>query len=151
MKMMKHVIDLNKQPLLVNSLEWVIDHKEGGLFEWDPKKVELALLEKQELRDGIDSYKIIEGLADKNPFNANLLDYLLEHPDLIPKQWEVELTEGWTREIFFWGTIYGRKGYRGFATYRIVRSLEWDGSSWKGSQREVWRQFYKHDPAIVMR
>ena len=31
--------------------------------------------------------------------NANVLDYLLEHPELIPKKWK-------KYRIVFWGTIY---------------------------------------------
>jgi len=31
--------------------------------------------------------------------NANVLDYLLAHPELIPEDWK-------NKYVFFWGTIY---------------------------------------------
>ena len=37
--------------------------------------------------------------------NANVLYFLLEHPEYIPEDWKPK--ENDPKEIYFWGTIYG--------------------------------------------
>ena len=97
----KHIIDLDGPPFVPDGWE-VVEHHQGGSFAWDPEKVMLYFSERQKRGDfrsysqGHDLRKEIEW---RHPFNANLLDYLLGHQDLIPKDWK----ERW---IFFWGTIY---------------------------------------------
>ena len=59
-----------------------------------------------------------EELKGKPVLNANVLDYLLKHPELIPEEWK-------GKAVFFWGTIY--RDSRGNL---CVRCLYWDGSRW---------------------
>lgn len=57
-------------------------------------------------------------LEDQPVLNANVLDFLREHPELIPDEWKGKFT-------FFWGTIYR---HRDGDLY--VRCLYWDGGRW---------------------
>ena len=113
----KHVIDLDADPFVPDG--WAVEeHQRGGSFEWSPEKVSLFLTEEQSngsYNQGNDLRKKLEG---SNPFNANCLDYLLAHPDLIPDEWKGK----WA---FFWGTIY-RHSFGDLC----VRCLRWDGDEW---------------------
>ena len=50
--------------------------------------------------------------------NANVLDYLLAHRELIPEEWK-------GNAIFFWGPIYRLSGGD-----LCVRCLYWDDDAW---------------------
>ena len=121
--MNKTFIDTNKEPFCPNSLT-IETHKKGG--EIDLGECSLYLSEKQK-NWYITGTELQRELEDKNPLNACVLDYLLEHTDLIPDIWK-------DKYIFFWGTIY-RHPY-GFL---CVRSLYWDGESW------YWNSFWLGD------
>ena len=113
--MKKHIINLAKTPFCPDGFK-IEEHIKGEKnFEWNASKVELFLSEKQKESyiKGIELRKEI-----KNPFNANLLDYLLAHPELIPEEWKGEV-------VFFWGTIY-----RVDDGFLYVRDLCWDGDGW---------------------
>ena len=113
--MKKHIINLAKKPFCPNGFK-IEEHIKGEKnFEWDASKVELFVSKKQKngYQKGTELRKEI-----KNPFNANLLDYLLAHPELIPEEWKDKV-------VCFWGTIY-----RDSDGYFCVRCLYWDGESW---------------------
>jgi len=110
----KHLIDLDAAPFTPKGWE-VEEHQNGGQFEWDVTKVNLY----QQNGKVIQGYKLREELQTKNPFNANLLDFLLAHPNLIPKGWKGNY-------VYFWGTIY-----RGRGDNLCVRSLFWGGGQWR--------------------
>jgi len=64
---------------------WRVDsHKRGGRFLWDPDKANYYLSE----------YKAARSLRKANgsppAFNANLLDFLLDNPQLLTPEWEQE-------------------------------------------------------------
>jgi hypothetical protein len=85
---------------------WKIEeHKKSGQLEWDPAKVQLYLSPNQKDGKWIEGNKLRQELADKPVLNANVLDYLLAHPQLIPEEWK-EDDNGNIRYIFFWGTTY---------------------------------------------
>ena len=121
-----HVVDLDADPFVPDG--WSVEeHQRGGSFEWNPEKASLFLTEEQSngsYNRGDDLRKKLEGM---NPFNANLLDYLLKHPDLIPDEWKGK----W---VFFWGTIY-----RFSSGFLFVRCLRWFGDEWH------WRYFWLDD------
>ncbi len=95
----KHLINLDADPFV--PVGWSVEeHQRGGMFEWDPTKVTFYISHKQET--GYKSIRVSElykELNDKHPFNANLLDYLITHPELIPEEWK-------GKHVYFWGTIY---------------------------------------------
>lgn len=96
----KHIVDLDAAPFLPNG--WTVEkHIKGGQFEWDPARI--ALCPDWQLQS----------------FNACLLDYLLAHPDLIPKECK-------GKRVYFWGTIY-HDSYGSL----YVRYLRWHGRQWR--------------------
>ena len=114
----KHVIDCDADPLVPNG--WTVEkHVKGGQMEWDPARVRLYLSESQWNNKAIRGNQLREELRGKLTYNANLLDYLLAHPELIPEEWKRRL-------VFFWGTIYCYPD-----SYLVVRYLYWSGGRWR--------------------
>lgn len=113
-----HTIDCNADPKIPYDGWKVEEHRRTGDFVWDPSKVTLYLSESQKNGKVIEGNKLRKELKDKPVLNANVLDYLLAHPELIPEEWK-------GKYIFFWGTIYrGSDGHLG------VRCLRWGGARW---------------------
>lgn len=115
-KMIERLIDCDSAPFVPDGLS-VEDHKKGGMFKFNPEKISLYLSKKQK-KGSIGGYDLRKELADKPVMNANVLDYLLARPELIPKEWK-------GKYIFFWGTIY-----RDSDGDLCVRYLGWNGSEW---------------------
>ncbi len=111
----EYLIDCDADPFILSGLT-VVEHKKGGLWKWNPL-LTLHLVEKQE-KGTISGDDLRKELSDLPVLNANVLDYLWEHPDLIPENWKGKV-------VFFWGTIYG-----GSDGKLYVRYLFWDGSRW---------------------
>ena len=132
---MKHIINLAKKPFCPK--DWTVEtHIKGDEdFEWNVSKVELFLSEKQK-----ENYQVGVELQKEiiNPFNANLLDYLLEHTELIPLEYK-------DKYVFFWGTIY-RHAYG----ILCVRCLRWSGGRWFWSYHWLGNDFHVNDPAAVL-
>jgi hypothetical protein len=70
----------------------------------------------------IEGTKLREELRAYNPSNANLLDYLLKHPHLIPEEWS-------SKYVFFWGTLY-----RNSVGNLYVRCLCWGRNRWEAGR-----------------
>lgn len=126
----KHVIDLNADPFVPHGWK-VEEHRKGGQFDWSADSLKFHLDPGQQDGKHIQGKKLRKQLRGKPVLNANVLDYLLKNPDLIPEDWK-EDEKGNTRYIFFWGTIY-RDSVGGL----YVRYLSWlvDG---KWGWRELW-------------
>ncbi|MDP3645911.1 MAG: hypothetical protein Q8R25_02390 [bacterium] len=118
----EHLVDLDADPFIPNGWK-VEEHQKGGQFKWDAAKIALYLSEPQKRGRGIEGNKLRNALKGQPVFNANLLDYLLKNPHLIPEEWK-------DKYIFFWGTIY-----RGSGGYLYVRYLYWYGGRWYWSNR----------------
>lgn len=116
-KLAEHVINCDADPFVPSGWK-VEEHQKGGSFKWDPKQVQLYLSPNQQNGKYIEGNKLRKELADKPVLNANVLDYLLAHPPLIPEEWKGEYS-------FFWGTVY-HDSLGGF----YVRSLCWRGGAW---------------------
>jgi hypothetical protein len=115
-KMIERLIDCDSAPFVPDG--WLVEeHKKGGLFKFDPAKISLYLSKKQK-KGSIDGRDLRKYLSNKQVMNANVLDYLLAHPELIPEEWK-------GKYVFFWGTVY-----RGPAGFLDVRYLYWYGSEW---------------------
>jgi len=132
----EHVNDCDAQPFVPDG--WSIEeHRKGDAFKWDPVKVSLHLDKGQQNGKWIEGHKLRKELANKPVLNANVLDYLLANPHLIPEEWKDTL-------VFFWGTIYrDRDGDL------CVRFLYWRSGRWRWSA--LWLDFDWHDrhPAAV--
>lgn len=141
-KTLEHVINLNAGPFIPNG--WSVEqHQQGGPFKWDPKAVELYLSEPQRKEKSIEGNKLRKELENKAVLNANVLDYLLAHPNLIPEEWKKD-EKNRTRYIFFWGTIY-RSSYGCL----YVRCLYWNDGRWHWSDDWLVRGWDVNDPAAL--
>jgi hypothetical protein len=129
-------IDCDAAPFVPDGWK-VEEHQKGGSFIWDASKVELFLSDSQKGGKTIEGNKLRKELAKKPVFNANVLDYLLKNPHLIPEEWK-------GKDVFFWGTIYrGRRG-------RIrVRGLGWYGGRWRGDAYWLDSGWSDDDPAAM--
>jgi len=106
--------DDTEKPRIIDGLE-IKEHKSLGKV--DLSKMKLFLSEGQ--RTGwIKKTELKKLLAGKKALNANVLDYLLEHQELIPQEWRGK----W---VLFWGTIY-----RNSDGDLFVRYLHWNGAEW---------------------
>lgn len=132
-----HVIDCDADPFVPDG--WSVEeHQKSGTFKWNAANVALHLDKGQKNGKYIEGNKLRKELAGKPVLNANVLDYLLAHPHLIPEEWK-------DKAVFFWGTIYR---YRGGLLY--VRYLGWDGDGWRWFA--IWLDYGWHDirPAAVL-
>jgi hypothetical protein len=141
----EHVINCDADPFnpWANDGFTIEEHQKGGQWKFDPKQVEFFLASGQKGGNVIESNKLRKELAKKLVFNANVLDYLLAHPELILNEWKTD-GNGNTRYTFFWGTIYrDRDG----GLY--VRCLCWVDGRWNWSIRWLFRGWGGNGPAAV--
>lgn len=117
----EHLIDTDASPFIPNG--WSVEeHNKGGFFMFNSGKGILYLSKKQK-KGSIGRYDLRKEL-NRSVMNANVLDYLLAHPELIPESWK-------SKNIYFWGTIYRCSGRRN------VRYLYWYGSKWYDNYRQL--------------
>jgi hypothetical protein len=122
-QVIEHLIDCDADPFVPDGWK-VEEHQKGGAFKFDASKVQFYLDKGQQNGKYIEGNKLRKALSGKPVLNANVLDYLLKHPELIPDDWKKD-ENGNTRYIFFWGTIY-----RSSDGLLYVRYLCWGGGRW---------------------
>ena len=133
----QHTIDCDATPFQPNG--WSVEkHIEGGQFEWNPTRVKLYLAKSQKHGKLVEGHKIRMALEGKLVLNANVLDYLLAHRELIPDEWK-------GKSIYFWGTIYRGSGGRLYARY-----LCWNNGEWGWGYGWIDCGFDENDPAAVL-
>lgn len=140
----EHVIDCDADPLIPFDGWKVEEHKKAGSLKWDATKVKFHLSDKQKNGKTIEGNKLRKELADMPVMNANVLDYLMRNPHLIPEEWK-KTEKGETRYIFFWGTIY-----RGSGGYLSVRCLSFDGGYWRSGSRWLGHVWIGSLPAALL-
>lgn len=110
----------------------VFEHKKDGQLRFNPSKINLYLSEKQSGDNSINGNKLHKELKNMPVLNANVLDYLLANPKIIPEEWK-------SKTIFFWGTIYNDYNGDLFVRYlcwclgKFVGDYRWLGKNWKVS------------------
>lgn len=126
----KHIIDCDAAPFVPKG--WAVEeHQEGGQFNFKELLVQLSLIEGQQTGtlEGNDIRKeLAMELPDKLSLNANVLDYLLAHSEIIPGYWK-------GKDVFFWGTVY--KDSEGDLCVRYLTRYDskWDWNyRWLGSE-----------------
>lgn len=132
----KHLIDCDASPFLPKGWK-VEEHHKGGQLEWNSENIALYLSEKQKNGSFIEGNKLRQELQDQPVLNANVLDYLLANPNLIPEEWK-------GKYICFWGTIY-RNGNGNLS----VRYLNWYGEQWYWYYYSLDSYFSGYLPAAV--
>lgn len=143
-QIVKHLIDLDADPFVPEG--WSVEsHQKAGTFEWDPTKVRFHLDERQKDGKWIEGYKLLKKLATEPVFNANLLDYLLKNPHLIPEEWKTCADGKTTRYTFFWGTVY-----RGRSATLCVRYLLFSRKQWYWSNRWLGNAWDGYNSAAVL-
>jgi hypothetical protein len=148
-------IDLDADPVFVPEGFEVIEHRLGGVLEWNPKKPQIELYLTPIQRKGIaDGCLVFEELKefDGTMANANLLDFFVNNlahkPWIMPDEWkQVELHQ--SKHILFWGTRYRFEGGV------CVRSLEWHADAreheWKSGYCWVDIPLNSQFPAAMIR
>lgn len=133
----EYIIDCDAAPFIPEG--WTVEeHKKGGIWKFDTSRISLYISKDQKNGNivGNEVQKELKGLA---VMNANVLDYLLAHPELIPEEWK----RG--KIILFWGTIY-----RDSAGELSVRNLSWDGGRWYWSYCQLSRYLNFSSPAALI-
>lgn len=136
-KGIEHIIDCDADPFIPSG--WSVEeHQKMGNIKFDASKVDLYLSRPQRKNNSIEGNKLREELKGKKVLNANVLDFLLKNPHLIPEEWK-------GKAVFFWGTIY--RNSRGFL---CVRYLYWDGSKWFWGDFWLGNDFHGDLPAACL-
>ena len=138
------LIDLDANPFVPYGWE-VRSHQKGGQFTWSPDKVRLHLSSSQRGKGRIDGDDLQKELEKERVMNANLLDYLLKNPDIIPESWKKD-DEGNMLLSFFWGTIYCGPAN---ANHRCVRYLCFRGDAWSWGQAYLIDDWCFNRPAVL--
>lgn len=117
------MINCNTIPFLPSGWK-IVKHQKGGMWEWDSTKVGLYLSDGQKNNGAIDGHKLFKELVGRPVLNANVLDFLLIHQELIPVEWR-------GLAVFFWGTVY--RNYDGDC---VVPYIYWDSGRWLWGDRQ---------------
>jgi len=75
-----------------------------------------------------NGHQLRNELRGRPVLNANLLYFLMEHPQFIPKDWKAKTERDPILRIYFWGTIY-----RDIDGSLYVCCLYWFGGRWHQS------------------
>src|SRR3989344_6007829 len=137
-----NIIDCDADPFVPDGWK-VEEHKKGGQIDFDPAQVLFHLSTGQMGDKSIKGNELRKELADEPVLNANVLDYLLAHSDLIPEEWKTD-TKGNTCYIFFWGTIYRYSDGR-----LCVRYLFWNDGRWDWGRSWLDDYWFSLDPAAL--
>lgn len=136
LRLVRHIIDCDAKPFIPDG--WKVEkHRKDGQLEWNAEKVSLYLSQLQKDGKYIGGNELRKELQGMFVYNANVLDYLLVHQELIPEEWK-------GKAVFFWGTIY-----RHSDGDLCVRFLRWDGVQWHWDYRWIGYDFYSVSPAVL--
>ena len=141
-EIVEHVIDCDVDPFVPSG--WTVEsHTKGGQFAFNSARIKLYFSRNQQDGKVIEGNELRKELANEHVLNANVLDYLLAHPKLIPEEWKKD-KRGNTRYIFFWGTIYRSRDNL------YVRSLYWSDGVWVWYSNWLGRGWHDGYPAAVL-
>lgn len=118
-----------------------LEKKADGLY-LDGKKIILQIVQSQK-NGTIVGIMIREKLSKKPVLDVTILDYLLDHPELIPEDWKRD-EDGRTRYIYFWGTVYRR-----LDDYLYVRCMFWSSGTWQAHYRWIANDWLANYPAAM--
>jgi len=141
-KATEYIVDFGKSPSIPNGWSILPDAEQlpnrvKGVMKFDPTKVRLHLDNGQKDGKWIEGNKLREKLADVSVYGAQLGDFYLANPHLIPEEWK-------GKAVFLWGTIYRHSGGRLY-----VRCLFWDGGEWVWRYDWLARDWFSINPAAA--
>jgi hypothetical protein len=121
--MQPYIIDCDADPFVPPGWK-VLSHKKSGKLTWDLEKVGIYTAPCQRHVMPPLATEVEVELADKEVHNANVLDFLVAHPDALPVS-ELEWLKDPGAGVVYWGTIYENENGK-----RCVRclSMSEDGS-----------------------
>lgn len=131
----EHLIDCDAAPYIPEGFT-LVSHKKGGQWKWNPS-ISFYLSKKQKKGGYSVGNDLRKALESQPVLNANVLDHLIAHQELIPESWK-------GKTIFFWGTIY-----RNSDGSLYVRFLYWDGSQWRWGSSYLDNDFHSNRPAAL--
>lgn len=133
----EHIINLDADPYVPG--EWKVEeHKKGGQLNWDTVKINLYLSQSQQNGKYVQGHKLRKELANQPVLNANVLDFLHAHPELIPKEWK-------GKRVYFWGTIYSDS-----LGILYVRCLYFREGRWRWNYRWFDFDWIDGEPAALL-
>lgn len=105
-----HIIDCNADPFVPEGYQ-VVRHDRRGQIDWGPTQ---------------DQERYGRRLLLPPMWNANVLDFLLAHPHLIPATWgKRTLLQPFGRNIMFAGTLYKSPSGHDATRYLYKKGDEW--------------------------
>ena len=143
---MEYLIDAYKDPFVPVGL-CLLDHRRRGnqwnpCTKWDLSKIWLYQSKRQSGKYGRnEGERVLEAIELYVSLNANYLDYLLAHPEIIPEKWDQKFqfgTEFVNSHLFFADTIYADVDD---LEKKFIRCLYRDQGVWKGSFRWIGHEF----------
>jgi hypothetical protein len=136
-----HLVNVDAAPLVPNKWSVEVHRKNGrmedGILDLGRMKMSLFLAEEQK-ESAISGNDLRNVMVGQPALNANVLDYLLANPELIPKEWK-------GKKVYFWGTIY-----RDRRDDRFVRYLRRDGDMWNWEYSWLGHGWFSNDPAAII-
>jgi hypothetical protein len=96
-KPIEHLINCDANPFVPRGWK-VEEHKKSGQIKWDPAKILLHLSKNQKGGKVINGNNLRKELENLPVLNANVLDYLLANPHLIPNKWKGKIE--WRMKTF---------------------------------------------------
>jgi len=139
-----HIIDFDQLPerehLEIHPGVWQLPKRVHGKFEWDPERVGLyqskTLKQQRFMPYKIRGPELEKELVDVQVFGANLLDYLMAYPHLIPETWK-------NKYIYFLGTRFTVCGFDGNGHTSVSFLFYNEGrDEWSRGEKNLQSDFY---------
>jgi hypothetical protein len=144
----EHIIDRDDEPFIPR-FSVLHQHIKTGKVKWDPANIKLFHStckpdkNARPLRDCAILDQVRQEMTRKPVCNANVLDYLLRNPILIPESWK-------EYAVFFFGTSYLSKPS---LRYVNIRYLRWHEVNWEWDALEHiqdWRPWFGIEPVAAI-
>lgn len=130
------VVNMNAPPRVPHARSMYIIHERSGMLDWLPRRVRLYQ-DKRQLKNNVGYDDILAKISDRKPYNANMLDFLLEDAGIRIRQIESATNESWRRSdgrcprIHFIGTVYWSK----LSGWHVRFVFEANGSWYEDTQQ----------------
>lgn len=143
----QHLIDGDADAFVPSYLSSVDSHQKQGQLKVElrsdelylnNRKINRYLSKKQQKGKVITGNDLRKELSSMPVLNANILDFLLKNPQLIPESWKTGYT-------YFWGTIY-----RYSDGSLCVRCLDWGAGQWQAYCTWLDGGWYGQNPAALL-